>query len=57
MLPVFLYSWTYLGLSIQRLRLPRFGEYTIDLAVDGRQEGPLPLYVRKRPSPEACPPG
>ena len=53
MLPVFLYSWTYLGLSIQRLRLPRFGEYSIDLAVDGRQEGTLPLYVKKRPEPSA----
>ena len=42
-----------LVLNIQRLRLPRFGEYTIDLAVDGRQEGTLPLYVKKRPEPQA----
>jgi len=38
-----------LVLNIQRLKLPRFGEYTIDLAVDGRQEGTLPLYVKPRP--------
>ena len=30
---------------IQQVRLPKFGEYTIDLAVDGRQLGSLPLYV------------
>ena len=38
-----------LVLNIQQIRLPSFGEYTIDLAVDGRQEGSLPLYVKKRP--------
>ena len=27
---------------IQQIRLPKFGEYTIDLAVDGRQLGSLP---------------
>ena len=32
---------------IQQIRLPKFGEYTIDLAVDGRQLGSLPLYVSK----------
>src|ERR1043166_6688456 len=30
---------------IQQVRLPKFGEYTIDMAVDGRQLGSLPLYV------------
>jgi hypothetical protein len=30
---------------IQQIRLPKFGEYTIDLAVDGRQLGSIPLYV------------
>jgi len=34
-------------LNIERLKLESFGEYTIDLAVDGRHEGSLPLYVRK----------
>lgn len=32
---------------IQQIRLPKFGEYTIDLAIDGRQLGSLPLYVMK----------
>src|ERR1041384_4496616 len=32
---------------IQQIRLPKFGEYTIDMAVDGRQLGSLPLYVTK----------
>jgi hypothetical protein len=32
---------------IQQIRLPKFGEYTIDLAVDGRQLGSLPFYVTK----------
>jgi hypothetical protein len=30
---------------IQQLRLPKFGEYSIDLAIDGRQLGSLPFYV------------
>ena len=32
---------------IQQIRPPKFGEYTVDLAVDGRQLGSLPLYVTK----------
>jgi len=32
-------------LNIQRLMLERYGEYSIDLAIDGRSEGSLPLYV------------
>jgi len=34
-------------LNIQQLKLPKFGEYSIDLAVDGRAEAALPLYVRR----------
>ncbi len=33
-------------LNFQRLKLPEYGEYRIDLAVDGRQEASLPLFVR-----------
>ena len=33
-----------LALNIQQLRLPRFDEYSIDLAVDGRQEASIPLF-------------
>src|SRR5207247_7217338 len=36
-----------LALNIQQLRLPRFDEYSIDLAVDGRQEASIPLFVRR----------
>ena len=32
-------------LNIQRLNLERYGEYSIDLAIDGRSEGSLPLLV------------
>lgn len=34
------------ALNIQQLRLPRFDEYSIDLAVDGRQEASIPLFVK-----------
>jgi hypothetical protein len=34
-----------LVLVIQQLRLPRFGEYAIDLAVDGHHAGSIPLIV------------
>src|SRR5438094_7613451 len=34
-----------LALVIQQLRLPRFGEYSIDLAVDDRHEASIPLFV------------
>ncbi len=34
-------------LNVQRLKLEKYGEYRIDLAIDGRQEASLPLYVRK----------
>ncbi len=36
-----------LVLNFQRLKLPEYGEYRIDLAVDGRQEASLPLFVRR----------
>ena len=31
---------------IQQLRLPRVHEYSIDLAIDGRQEASIPLFVK-----------
>ena len=34
-------------LVIQQLKLPKFGEYSIDLAVDDRHEGSIPLFVRQ----------
>ncbi len=36
---------TSLVLVIQQLRLPKFGEYSIDLAVDDRHEASIPLLV------------
>ena len=36
-----------LTLNIHQLRLPGFGEYSIDLAVDDRQEASSPLYVSR----------
>ena len=36
-------------LNIERLKLDRFGEFSIDLALDGRHEGSIPLYVRQAP--------
>jgi hypothetical protein len=34
---------------IPQLKLPNYGEYAIDLAVDSRQEASTPLYVRQMP--------
>jgi hypothetical protein len=36
---------TSLVLVIQQLRLPKFGEYSIDLAVDDSHEASIPLLV------------
>lgn len=33
-------------LNLQQLRLEKFGRYSVDLAVDGRQEGALPLFLK-----------
>jgi hypothetical protein len=33
--------------NLQQLKLPRFGEYSVDLAVDGKQEGSLSLFVQE----------
>jgi hypothetical protein len=34
-----------LVLVLQQLKLPKFGEYSIDLAVDDRHEASIPLFV------------
>jgi hypothetical protein len=34
-------------LNLQGLKFPKFGEYSIDLAVDGRHEASLPLHVNQ----------
>ena len=46
-----------LVLQLQQLKLPNYGEYSIDLGVDGRQEASIPLFVRPAgPSSQALPP-
>jgi hypothetical protein len=45
-----------LAVVIQQISLPRFGEYSVDLAVDGRQEASIPLYVLQAPLPQQLPP-
>lgn len=37
-------------IQIQNLQLPRFGEYQIDLAIDGRVEKTIPLFAKQRPA-------
>jgi len=39
-------------LNIQQMKLENLGEYSIDLAVNGRQEGSIPLYVKEMPEPQ-----
>ena len=34
-------------LNLQNVKLNKFGEYRIDLAIDGRQEGSLPFNLRE----------
>jgi hypothetical protein len=38
-----------LVLVIQQLKLPKFGEYSVDLAVDDRHEASIPLLVSRAP--------
>ena len=47
-------STVSLALGIQQLKLPKFGEYSIDLAIDGRHEASIPLFV-KPPVPVTSP--
>jgi hypothetical protein len=42
---------TNMILNLQGLKFPVYGEYSIDLAIDGRHEVSLPLYVNKIPEP------
>lgn len=42
------YSSSNLILNIQQLKLPRYGEYSIDVAIDGKQEASLPLLVKEQ---------
>ena len=42
--------------NIQKLTLEKEGLYSIDIAVDGRQEGSIPLLVKIPPKPAVSPP-
>ena len=46
-----------LVLQLQQMKLPNFGEYSIDLGVDGRQEASIPLFVRPAGQPQSPVPG
>ena len=41
-----------LVMQINGLKLDQFGEYTVDLAVDGVHQGSIPLYFARPASPE-----
>ena len=40
---------TNMILNLQGLKFPKYGEYSIDLAIDGRHEASLPLYINQIP--------
>jgi hypothetical protein len=44
-------STVSMALGIQQLKLPKFGEYSIDLAIDGRHEASVPLFVKPAIAP------
>ncbi len=41
---------TNIVLNIQRLKLEKFGQYRIDIAIDNQIKGSLPFYVRRIPN-------
>ncbi len=40
---------------LPQLKLARFGDYQVDLAVDDKVEASVPLYVRQRTTPSGSP--
>ena len=42
------FSSANLILNIQGLKLEKYGEYSIDLAIGGKSKASLPLFVKKR---------
>jgi len=43
---------TNIVINLHGLKFAAFGEYSVDLAVDGRQEASLPLHVNRLPESE-----
>ncbi|NLB55991.1 MAG: hypothetical protein GX811_09545 [Lentisphaerae bacterium] len=41
------YAVANLIINMQRLKFEKFGEYAVDLAINGRQEASLPFFVRQ----------
>ncbi len=39
-------------LHFQQLKFEKYGQYQIDLALDGRCEASLPLYIKEVPTPQ-----
>lgn len=35
--------------NAQQIKFEKFGEYAIDVAIDGKEEGSIPLYIKKLP--------
>ncbi|MFO8102371.1 MAG: hypothetical protein R6U37_09465 [Dehalococcoidia bacterium] len=46
---------TNLIMNVNGLKLEKYGNFAVDLAIDGRQEASLPLKVRKPPEAEQPP--
>lgn len=42
------YTAVPFALLLKQLSLPAFGEYSVDLAIDGRLQASTPLYVRQK---------
>lgn len=47
--PIFQQANVQVVFLIPQVKFPNFGEYSIDLAIDGRQEAATPLNVRQLP--------
>ena len=39
-------------LDLQNLEFKKFGEFSVDLAIDGRQEASIPVFVRQAGGPQ-----
>jgi hypothetical protein len=35
--------------NAQQIKFERFGEYAVDVAIDGKEEGSIPLFIKKLP--------
>jgi hypothetical protein len=42
-------------INLQGFKLENYGSYSIDVAINGRHEGSLPLFVKRMPTPPGPP--